>query len=135
MEKKSIGFLYFAPNHAEEHKEEILDYLKEVSQEVNVLNQFQIIVDFHKTNLRKNPSPTEFLFLQDLEENSNKLEEICQHVLSKDRKFIPISVFCEDKTKYDMIEDILNENYGEEGKLTYGFLKLGKLFNMKYIKR
>ena len=67
-------------------------------------------------------------------EDLNKFEEVCKYVLSRNRKFIPVEVSCENKRDYNMIEKILRENYGEQSKLTNGFLGIGKLMNIKNIK-
>ena len=75
------------------------------------------------------------LYICDLQDSTNKFEEVCKYVLSKDREFIPTTVACSDKKDYGVIERILKENYGDKGRLTNGFLGLSGLVGMKRIKR
>ncbi len=134
MNQRNISFWYFRDSHVQAYKENVLNYLKENSRDFEKVGFPYIIIDFHNMNKRKNPDPTNHLFLHDLREDSNKLEEVCGYVLSKDRRFIPLSVSCSDKKDYNMIENILKENYGEKGRLNNGFLGIGWLGNIKNIK-
>lgn len=132
--KRNISFWYFSENHVEAYKKSVLQYLENYLNEFEKISSLSIVMDFHNGDKIKNKSPTNHLFLCDLGEDSNKLEEVCKYVLSRDRSFVPLSVSCHNKADYEMVEKILRENYGEEGKLTNGFLGIGRLTNLKNIK-
>jgi hypothetical protein len=134
-ERRNINFFYLDINHVEDYKLSVKNYLSNISEEVEHIGEPYVTVDFYDFRPKIRRKPTGHLFIYDIEDNYNKLEEICKYVLSKERKFIPVEVDCSNKKDYPIIEKILKENYGEKGRLTNGFLGLSALFGMRRIKR
>jgi hypothetical protein len=135
MDFRSLSFFYLKDNYLEEYKNSIRESLKLYEEGSKGIAFPQVIVEFNGFNGNRDPNSTGHLFLYEVDKSSNKFEEVCKYILSKDRKHIPISVMCKDKKDFGMIENILRENYGEKGRLTNGFLGMGLLFKEKTIKR
>lgn len=133
--RRNISFFYFDYNPAEEHKESVRNYLKDISEEVEKIGEPYVAIDFYGAVPKHRIKPTGHLFIYDIQDDLNKLEEICKFILSKDRKYIPVEVDCNNKKDYNVIEQILKENYGDKGRLTNGFLGISGLFGMKKIKK
>jgi hypothetical protein len=125
MRERHLSFFYLNGNHVPEHREDVVRYLEEKEKDIVNIGFSQLWIDLHNSSSRENPRPTGHLYIQDIEDNEKKFEEVCKYVLSKDRKFIPVAVDCRFKEDYKMIESILKENYGEKGRLTNGLLWLG----------
>lgn len=134
-ERRNINFFYLDTSHVEEYKKSVKNYLSSISEEVENLGFPFVTVDFYDFRPKIRRKPTGHLFIYDIEDNYNKLEEICKFVLSNERKYIPVEVACSDKKDFQVIEKILKENYAEKGRLTNGFLGLSALFGMRRIKK
>jgi hypothetical protein len=133
--KRNLSFHYLSENHVENYRRIVREYLRNLSDEIEKMGEPYLIVDSYGFEPRIKNNITEQIFIYDVEDNLNRFEQVCKHILSKDRRFIPIEVACSNKEDYGMIEKILKENYGEKGKLTNGFLGLSKLNGMRSIKR
>jgi hypothetical protein len=133
--RRNLSFFYLNENHVEEYKESVKNYLKEISEKVENIGEPYVAIDFYDSKPKTRARPTGHLFIYDIQDDLNKLEEICNFVLSNERKFIPIEVDCSKKEDYGMIENILKKNYGDKGRLTNGFLGISGLFGMKSIKK
>jgi hypothetical protein len=135
MKFRDASFFYLTGSFVSDYRKRIVDYLKEKEEDLKDIGMPQLIVDLHDGNIRENRDPTGHLYIHDIENNSNKFEDICNYILSKERKFIPLVVACRDKQDYSLIEKVLKDNYGDKGKLTTGMLGIGLLVNERRIKR
>ena len=135
MEGRSISFFYASKSPIPKYKKSIINYLKESEEAIKQVGEPQIIVELHDFDKRFYPEPNGNIYVSDLGNNPGKFTDVCEYILSKDRKFIPLAVSCKDKKDYGMIEKILKENYYDKGKLTNGLFGIGALFNQKIIKR
>lgn len=135
MDFRSLSFFYIKDNHLEEYKNSIKESLKLYEDDSKKIAFPQVIIEFNDFNGKRDSNSTGHVFLCEIDKSSNKFEEVCKYILSKERKYIPISVMCKDKKDFGMVENILRENYGEKGRLTNGFLGIGLLFKEKTIKR
>ncbi|MGY4884544.1 MAG: hypothetical protein ACP5NZ_03115 [Nanobdellota archaeon] len=135
MEGRRTNFFYLKESFVEDYRNKVLRYLRENEYIFNEMEDPRVVVELHNFNRKEHPHPNGHLYIHELEEGSDKFEEILKYVLSKDRAFIPVSVICEPRTDYGLIKKILKENYGKRGRLTNGLLGLGGVFNVKTIKR
>lgn len=135
MKERTASFFYLNENHVPNYRKKVIEYLKENEYKFKNIGEPHVVVELHDFGRKENPDPSGHLYLHELEQDSVRFDEVCKYTLSKDRRFIPVSVICKDRKNYGLIKKILKENYGEKGKLTNGLLGLGAIFNIKTIKR
>ena len=131
---KNASFFYVGNNFTSEYRNKLLKYLGTHYEDFVKVGEFKMIIDFHNLGRSIDENLDGHLFVQNLEASPEKFEEFYNYVLSKDRQFIPVVVFCSDKKDYSVIENVLKKHYGEKAKLTNDILGIGRLFNHKKIK-
>lgn len=133
---RDASFFYLKDNLSEEYKKEIINYLEESEFYLKEIGSPEIRINLFDVKKIDNPNPTGHLYLHDFDGNNlAKFGQVCKYVLSKDRKFIPSVVMCHQKSNYNLIERILKDNFGDQARLTKGFLWAGFLKNYRMIKK
>mgnify|MGYP000208594942 CR=1 FL=1 len=131
-DKRNVSFFYIGLNDSDEYRETINKYLEEKEKEFNDVGGLGVIVMAHNfDNFNNNQNLSGHLYVQEIEKNPEEFEEVCDYVLSKERKFIPKAVKCNINEDYSMIEDILKKNYGENAGLKNNFWEFGKSIKTK----
>jgi hypothetical protein len=128
--ERNLSFYYLNENSTDEYKSKIKIYLSKKAKEIEKIGKPGVIVELYDFNRIKNKNPTGHIYLLDIENNANNFEEICNYILSKNRKFIPQGVKCGIKEDYDMIKDILKENYDKDVKLRNYFWTYGRVIKI-----
>jgi len=124
--QRNVNFWYFDSKHTEEYKEKVINYLKSKEEELSFKNFSALIINLHGMNKRENPNPTGHIFATELPGEKKQLRGLYDFLLSKDRMIKPLGVLCNKKADYQLIKDILKENYGEEGKLVNYWVVYGR---------
>ncbi len=130
MKSHYISLHYWDENHIKKHKKKVGRYLDFIQGKTKGLFLKNVYVFF---NDKIAGLSNGHVFVSNIAKSGDGLEDVLKYLLSKDRSHIPITISCH-KEEDSLIKKILKENYGSKGKLTNGFLGMGKLSNQKTIK-
>jgi hypothetical protein len=123
--QRRANFWYFKQNHIPSYKKKVKDYLSNLEDTLE--KEFpRLFIDLYDMDKRENKEPTGHLFAVELPDELKQLGSLYDFILSKDRMIKPIEVSCNKKEDYALIEQILKENYGNEGKLKNYFWIVGR---------
>lgn len=131
MGSNYISLHYWDQSHNKEHKEKVGAYLNFLCGATKGLFLKNIYVFFNDKIAGLSNS---HVFVSNLEKLDDGFEDVLKYFLSKDKRYIPITISCSRKKDYGLIEKILKKNYGNKGKMTNSFLEIEKLFNQKTIR-
>lgn len=133
MIKNNFYFWYIDSRSSENYLKKVANYLK--FQESEVLKKFggDFVFDFYNMRRHSDYNINGFLHVADVDD-SDRARDVCSYILSRDRVIIPKVVSCSEEENYSFIEKILKENYGNDARLSGGFLGLGYLSNERNIR-
>lgn len=130
MKSNYISFWYLHHNHLQDYKQKVLRDLKKNENKFQNFGDPEIIVDLYNMDKLHQKEVTDHLFISTLNKD---LISMCEYILSKDRFYLPVSVSCESKKDYSVLDTILKKNFGEKSKLSNCLFGIGFFINIKSI--
>jgi hypothetical protein len=131
MESNEFGLHYWGPSHTEYGKDLIEKYLSSFSDKMKRIFSEDVSVHF---NDELTESLNGYVFLKSLNGRGDDLNNILEYVLSKERNYIPFSIWCPKKRDYGLVKKIIKKNFGKNARLSLGrFLIHGLIGERKII--
>lgn len=132
VDNRDFSFSYFGQAHSDSYKNQVIDYLDKNASHIKKMGGSSLIIEMYDFNA-ENKKPTGQIFISEANarKNPKKLEDICKYLLSNEREFIPDAVNASKMEDYNLIKNILEENYGGRGRLKNEFLFFGRTIKLK----